>query len=37
MANTLRDKYTENAMKSDRETQPGMCRVETVNVEEMKI
>jgi hypothetical protein len=37
MANALRDKYAENVKKSDREAQPGMCRIETVNVDEMKM
>lgn len=35
MASALRDKYAENVKKSD-DARPGMCRIETVNYDEMK-
>lgn len=36
MASALRDKYAENVKKSGEDAQPGMCRTETVNYDEMK-
>ncbi|KAH7131705.1 hypothetical protein B0J13DRAFT_587927 [Dactylonectria estremocensis] len=36
MAMALRKRYAENVKKSDDEAQPGMCRVETVNFDEMR-
>ncbi|KAF7554889.1 hypothetical protein G7Z17_g2627 [Cylindrodendrum hubeiense] len=36
MAKALREKYAENVKKSDAKARPGMCRIETVNVDEMK-
>lgn len=36
MATALRKRYAENVKRSDEEAQPGMCRVETVNFDEMR-
>lgn len=37
LAEALRKKYEENVKRTDNEAKPGMCRVETVNFEEMKM
>lgn len=35
-AQAFRERYAENVQKSDREGRPGLCRVDTVDVAEVK-